>query len=101
MQDSIINYMLYSKCPICHKKGVPIWRKILSNIFFPAICIYCGTRLTISGWQNIFINIISMLLFPVFIYWAMQERSWYPIYIFSGLLILATIFMKFKPIDNK
>jgi len=42
-----------------------------------------------------------MLLFPVFIYWAMQEKSWYPIYIFIGLLIIVTIFIKFKLVDNK
>jgi len=88
--------MKRSKCPACGQDGISIWKKIVSNIFFPLKCRCCGAKLKIVGWQNVVVNVVSILLLPFVIYLAIKAHSWLPVIFFFLLLMLLSLFVKYE-----
>jgi hypothetical protein len=39
-----INYLIMFKCPICHKPGIPTWRKLCLGPALPTKCRECGKK---------------------------------------------------------
>ena len=86
------------ECPICHKQGIPTWRKFCMGSAVPTKCKQCSKKVGVP--YSAMLAVVPFII-AILIAWFIPNLILKGIIIVTGIIIMSIFHMKYVPLISK